>query len=184
MSSVVIVVVVIVVVVAALAAAAWPMARRQRLRSRFGPEYDRVVTETGDRRSAEHELAERERRHAEYDLRELTDEERQRYTGQWTEVQERFVDDPEAALQDADRLIAEIMSERGYPAEDFDRQVADLSVRHAEPLEHYRSAHEISTRAGDTEVSTEDRRAAIVNYRELFEDLLNGETRNKKAASS
>jgi hypothetical protein len=185
MSTVVIVVVVLVVLVAAaLAVASQPLLRRRRLRSRFGPEYDRTVQTAGDRRTAEHELAERERRHAEFDLRELSADERQRYATQWTEVQERFVDDPAEALQDADRLIVEVMSERGYPTDDYDQQVADLSVRHAGPLGRYRTAHEIATRSGDAGVSTEDRRTAIVHYRELFQDLLDGDSRDKKAVRS
>ncbi|WP_026343668.1 hypothetical protein [Nocardia sp. BMG111209] len=184
MSSVVIVVLVVVVVAALAAVAARPMLRRRRLRNRFGPEYDRTVTETGDRRSAERELADRERRHSELDLHELSEDQRQRYTTQWTEAQERFVDDPEAALQDADRLIVTVMAERGYPTDDFDQQVADLSVEHAEPVGRYRVAHEIATRSDGSGVSTEDMRTAIVHYRDLFQDLLNGDTSNEKAARS
>ncbi|MQY28357.1 hypothetical protein [Nocardia aurantia] len=184
MSTVVIVVVIVVVVAAVLAVAAQPMLRRRRLRERFGPEYDRTVTESGDRRTAERELAERERRHSELDLRELSDDQRQRYTTRWTEVQERFVDDPEAALQDADQLIVSVMAERGYPTEDFDQQVADLSVEHAEPVGRYRVAHEIATRSDGNGVSTEDMRTAIVHYRDLFQDLLNGDTSNEKATRS
>ncbi|QBS45573.1 hypothetical protein DMB37_04990 [Nocardia sp. CS682] len=159
---------------------AWPMVRRQRLRSRFGPEYDRTVEEHDDRRAAERELAERERRHAELELRALTPEQKQLYTAQWVEVQERFIDDPVEALQSADRLLTTVMAQRGYPTENFDQQVADLSVEHAQALGHYRTAHEIATRATGSEVSTEDRRTAIVHYRDLFQDLLNGATDDNK----
>ncbi|MFC9440790.1 hypothetical protein [Nocardia sp. NPDC057030] len=176
MSSGVLIIVIVLVVVAAVvvAAAVWPMVRRQRLRTKFGPEYDRTVEEHDDRRAAERELAEREKRHAELELRALTPQQQQLYTAQWVEVQERFIDDPAEALQAADRLLTTVMSERGYPTENFDQQVADLSVEHAQPLGHYRAAHEIATRATGTEVSTEDRRTALVHYRELFQDLLNG----------
>ncbi|PXX57472.1 hypothetical protein DFR70_118127 [Nocardia tenerifensis] len=176
MSSGVLIIVIILVVLAAVVVAllVWPMVRRQRLRNRFGPEYDRTVREHDDRRAAERELAERERRHAELELRALTPEQKQLYTAQWVEVQERFIDDPAEALQSADRLLTTVMAQRGYPTENFDQQVADLSVEHAETLGHYRAAHEIATRATSSEVSTEDRRAAVVHYRELFQDLLNG----------
>ncbi|WP_234391059.1 hypothetical protein [Nocardia suismassiliense] len=182
MSSGVLITVIVLVVLAAavIALVVWPMVRRQRLRSRFGPEYDRTVEELDDRRAAERELAERERRHAELELRALSPEQKQLYTAQWVEVQERFIDDPAEALQSADRLLTTVMAQRGYPTENFDQQVADLSVEHAEALGHYRAAHEIATRATGSEVSTEDRRTAIVHYRDLFQDLLNGATDDKK----
>ncbi|WP_433655290.1 hypothetical protein ACQPW1_30905 [Nocardia sp. CA-128927] len=184
MSSGVLIIVIVLVVLAALVVAllVWPMVRRQRLRSKFGPEYDRTVEEHDDRRAAERELAEREKRHAELELRALTSEQKQLYTAEWVEVQERFIDDPAEALQAADRLLTTVMSQRGYPTENFDQQVADLSVEHAAPLGHYRAAHEIATRATGTEVSTEDRRTAIVHYRDLFQDLLNGAGDDKKTA--
>ncbi|WP_324191894.1 hypothetical protein [Nocardia brasiliensis] len=184
MSSGVLITVIVLVVLAAVVIAllVWPMVRRQRLRSRFGPEYDRTVQEHDDRRAAERELAERERRHAELELRTLSDEQKQLYTARWVEVQEQFIDDPAAALLAADRLLTTVMAERGYPTENFDQQVADLSVEHAEPLGRYRAAHEIATRPSGTAVSTEDRRTAIVHYRDLFQDLLNGASEGKKAA--
>ena len=69
--AVIAIVVVIVVVIAALAVGALEM-RRRRLRRQFGPEYDRVVSETGNRRKAEAELAGRQRRVAKLDIRPLT----------------------------------------------------------------------------------------------------------------
>ncbi|MEU2041845.1 hypothetical protein [Nocardia niwae] len=169
----VIIVVIAVVVLAALVAfLVWPALRRQRLRRRFGPEYDRTVQERDDRKTAERELAERERRHAQLRLRELSDDEKRVYSTRWVEVQERFIDDPAGALTEADRLVTTIMAERGYPTENYEQQLADLSVEHAEPLGHYRAAHDIATRPAGSAVSTEDRRSAIVHYRELFQDLV------------
>ncbi|WP_280479641.1 hypothetical protein [Nocardia asiatica] len=179
-----VIIAVIVIVVAALPAfLVWPMVRRQRLRRRFGPEYDRTVQELEDRKTAEQELAERERRHAQLRLRELSDDEKRVYTTRWVEVQERFIDDPAGALTEADRLVTTIMAERGYPTENYEQQLADLSVEHAEPLGHYRAAHEIATRRG-AEVSTEDRRTAVVHYRELFKDLLGVADHGKKDVKS
>ncbi|MFQ6392085.1 hypothetical protein ACLMAJ_01380 [Nocardia sp. KC 131] len=195
----VVVIAVIVIAVAAGALGLWPMQRSRRLRSKFGPEYDRTVEESEDRRRAERELAERERRHSDFDLRELSDEEKQRYVRQWAEVQERFVDTPAETLTEADRLVTTVMAERGYPTEDYDQRLADLSVQHATVLGHYRTAHEITTRQADLKaqtgsvstetmpteaVSTEDMRTAIVHYRELFQDLLDGRADTNKDAVS
>ncbi|RDI63406.1 hypothetical protein [Nocardia pseudobrasiliensis] len=175
MSGAVLTVVIIVVVVAILiliALALRPTLRRRGLRSRFGPEYDRLVQKSDDRRAVEAELAERERRHSQLELRELSDGQKQRYQMEWARMQEQFVDDPAAALGSADRLVTAIMAERGYPTESREQQIADLSVEHAEPLGGYRVAHDITTRAGQGAASTEEMRTAIVHYRELFADLL------------
>ncbi|WP_433759087.1 hypothetical protein [Nocardia sp. CA-135398] len=184
MSSVVIaiVVVVVVLVAAGLLVAAWSMLRRRRLRTKFGPEYDRTMEESDSRKAAERELSERERRHAEFDIRELSDEEKQRYRAEWAHMQERFVDAPADAVTAADVLVADIMAERGYPTEGYDQQLADLSVEHAATVGHYRAAHEIAIRRSDTRISTEDMRFAVVQYRELFEDLLGSAPGEKKDA--
>ncbi|WP_436494434.1 hypothetical protein [Actinokineospora sp. HUAS TT18] len=141
------------------------------LRQQFGPEYDRAVSEQ-PRRQAERELTQREQRHAELDIHDLSPSTRERYAQQWALVQEQFVDRPGPALDEADRLVNALMSERGYPTESFDQQAADLSVSHAETLEHYRAAHDIQTQNARTQVSTERLREAMIRYRALFDDLL------------
>ncbi|MFI6865705.1 hypothetical protein [Nocardia sp. NPDC050406] len=161
-------------VVAVAAFALRPMWRSRRLKSKFGPEYDRTVQEAEDRRAAERELAQRERRHSELNLRELSEHEKQRYEMEWSRVQEQFIDDPPQALGAADRLVIAIMADRGYPTQSYEQQVADLSVEHAQPVGHYRTAHDIATAAASGRASTEDMRTAIVHYRELFQDLLVG----------
>jgi hypothetical protein len=166
---------VIVLVVAGavlLAMVARDRLRRRRLRDRFGPEYERLVQDAANRRDAEHELAERERRHAELPLRRLPADVRDRYAEQWLAVQELFVDDPVEAVGEGDRLVAALMADRGYPAEGYQQQLADLSVQHAEALQNYRAAHDISDRAIEGTATTEDLRQAMVHYRALFEDLL------------
>jgi hypothetical protein len=143
--------------------------RSQRLRRRFGPEYDHAVSHNGDRRAAEKELADRERRHSEYNLRPIPAENREKYRAEWNGVQEQFVDDPVGAVKEADRLVNVVVAELGYPTEGYDRQLADLSVRHAHTVEHYRSAHDTHVRQ---DASTDDLRTALIGYRKVFEDLL------------
>jgi hypothetical protein len=175
-----VVIVVVVLIAAGLLVATWPMLRRRRLRKKFGPEYDRTMEELDSHKATDRELAERERRHADLDIRELSEREKQRYRTEWARMQERFVDAPADAVTAADVLVADIMAERGYPTEGYDQQLADLSVEHAVTVGHYRAAHEIAVRRSDTRISTEDMRFAVVQYRELFEDLLGDAPHDKK----
>ncbi|WP_067686045.1 hypothetical protein [Nocardia jejuensis] len=168
----IIVVLVVIVAAAVIAFVMLPQMRSRKLRDTFGTEYDRAVQESDSRREAERELAERKRRHEELPLRELPAEDKRRYEMQWSHVQEQFIDDPAGALNAADQLLTQVMRERGYPTESFDQQVADLSVEHAGPLDRFRAAHGTAQRAGRGEVSTEDMRTALVNYRELVLDVL------------
>jgi hypothetical protein len=168
----IVVIVVLVVVVVLLGAAAWMAVRRRSLRNRFGPEYDRVVAEQDSRLAAERELRARERRHAELDLRPLSEESRSGYATAWEEIQAKFVDAPNDAVGEADRLVTQLIAERGYPTENYEEQLAQLSVEHARTLEHYRDAHEINMQNERGEASTEQLRVALVHYRALFSDLL------------
>jgi hypothetical protein len=163
------IVVVVVLVVAAAVFLLMPQMRSQRLRRRFGPEYDHAVSSNGDRRAAEKELADRERRHSEYDLHSIPPEKRDKYRAEWTGVQERFVDEPVAAVEEAERLVNVLVTDLGYPSEGYDRQLADLSVRHAHTVEHYRTAHETRERQ---DASTDELRTALIGYRKVFQDLL------------
>ncbi|MFI9640979.1 hypothetical protein ACIG87_13075 [Micromonospora sp. NPDC051925] len=164
-----------VLVVAALVAVAVVANRRRALRSRFGPEYDRVVAEQDSRGAAERELRERERRHAELTLTPLSPQDRARYTAAWEELQVRFVDAPAETVGEADELVSQLIADRGYPTGEFTEQVAHLSVEHARTLTHYREAHEIRLRNERGEAGTEDLRQAVVHYRALFADLLGAE---------
>ncbi|MTE16850.1 hypothetical protein GLP40_29400 [Nocardia sp. CT2-14] len=152
-----------------------PRMRSRRLRDRFGPEYDRTVQQAQNRRIAEQDLTDREKRHDELRLRDLSEEETRRYEAAWAQVQAQFVDDPAAALDAADRLVAQAMTDRGYPSESYEQQLADLSVDHARPLSRFRTAHDIAARAERGGVSTEDMRTAIVDYHELFVDLVDAD---------
>ncbi len=169
--AVIAIVVVIVVVIAALAVGAMQM-RRRRLRQQFGPEYDRAVSETGNRRKAEAELSARQRKVAKLDIRPLTTEESARYQGEWNAIQERFVDTPTESVTQAATLVTTVMRTRGYPTDDHDEAMEALSVDHAPTLARYREARAISERAGSGAATTDDLRNAMLQYRELFHELL------------
>jgi len=171
------------------------------LRRRFGPEYDRVAARHGDQAAAEQELAARVREHDALTLRPLAQDERERYERTWTSVQERFIDDPRGATQQADQVIGGLLTAIGYPSEDREKQLDLASVDHAYALSEYRQARELAQRGlnGDAAVegtkrtdgavagatapgtnaagapalsSTETLREAMLHYRVMFNDLL------------
>lgn len=155
--------------------------RTRKLREQFGPEYDRTVEQAGEQRTAEKELAARQRTHDKLDIVELAPEAREQYSTVWRSVQAAFVDSPASAVRDADRLVTEVMRDRGYPVDDFDRRAADISVDHPEVVENYRCAHQIYERQGDGDVATDDQRQAFVHYRALFERLLGSDADGSEA---
>lgn len=165
-------IIVVVIIVAAVLVAMAAANRRRRLRERFGPEYDRAVSEHGSRREAEAELAGREKHVRELDIRPLSPAARSQYRSEWTAVQEQFVDAPQAAVTGAQTLVSAVMEDRGYPTRPYDETVADLSVEHASTLDHFRAAHDISQKAASGTASTEDLRQAMIHYRALFAELL------------
>jgi FtsZ-interacting cell division protein ZipA len=146
--------------------------RSRALRDTFGREYDRTVDQAGDRRSAEKELRERQKQHEKLDIRPLSPESRDGYIRRWQSAQSRFVDDPKGAVAEADTLVQEVMKERGYPTDDFDRRVADISVEHPDLVEKYRTAHGVAQKSERNEASTEDLRHSVRHYRALFSELL------------
>jgi hypothetical protein len=146
--------------------------RRRSLRKDFGPEYDRTLESAESRRGAESELRDRQRRHDEFELRDLDRDERSRFLRAWEDCQARFVDSPQAAIGEADELIGHAMRARGYPVDDFEQRAADLSVEHPTVVEHYRHAHFIAGRAGSGEATTEELRRAMVHYRTLFDEIV------------
>jgi hypothetical protein len=165
----------IVVLVAAIAAFLWQRRRRtERLRTRFGgAEYARAVEKGGTVRQAEAGLEKRAQRVEAFHVQSLTPADRTRFVESWRTVQARFVDGPAVAVTEADQLLGDVMSKRGYPVSDFEQRAADISVDHPVVLENYRKAHEIAVRQTLGKASTEDLRQAMVHYRTLFEDLVN-----------
>ena len=163
------------VILVAAAVIAWFFFRKwrtEKLRRRFGPEYDRAVAASGDPRRAEARLAERTRRVEKLELRAVPEAEKARFAERWRKTQAQFVDDPEGAVADGEVLIQQIMRARGYPVGDFEQRAADLSVDHAAVVQNYRAARAIALRNRRGEASTEDLRQALVYDRNLFEELL------------
>lgn len=146
--------------------------RTERLKERFGPEYERTVGEAGEQSGAEDELAARERKRDKLDIIPLSPGAREKYADSWRTVQTAFVDNPSSAVGDADRLVTQVMRDRGYPIDDFDQRAADISVDHPKVVENYRTAHSIYLLQEEGDVGTEDQREAFVHYRALFEKLL------------
>jgi hypothetical protein len=169
----------IVVVAGAIAVRLHTLRRSRHLQQQFGPEYDRTTEVAGDKRKAEAELAAREKRREKLDIRQLDPRTRDQYARRWRRVQEDFVDSPEGAVARADALVNSVMSDRGYPMEDFSRRAADISVDHPEVVEHYREAHHIFESMEDGDVTTEEERLAMQHYRSLFDELLD-ETRTRE----
>ena len=143
-----------------------------RLRGRFGSEYDRAVLEQGSEHKAEAKLVNRETRVENLKIRDLGVTERERFLAEWRSVQSRFVDHPKTAVTEADELVSSLMLARGYPVTDFDQRAADISVNHPRLLEYCRSAHGVAVRLGREEASTEELRTAMIQYRSLFDDLV------------
>jgi hypothetical protein len=167
--------IVIAVAVIVVLAVIWGATRAKRsraLKESFGSEYDRTVGQAGGRGAAERELRERQKQHEQLDIRPLSPESRDRYVRRWQSTQARFVDDPKGAVAEADQLVQDVMQERGYPAKDFDRRVADISVAHPNLVEKYRTADGIARASERGEATTEDMRHSVRHYRALFAELL------------
>lgn len=166
-----IVIVVVIVIIVALGAFA-ETTRRRRLKERFGPEYDRAVADQNSTLRAEAELTGRQRRVSKLNIRPLDESARAKYTAGWMVIQEHFVDSPKTAVAEAYELVTKVMTERGYPTEDDEQVLADLSVEHAQTVGHFRAAQEISRSSAAGQAPTEDLRQAFIHYRALFSDLL------------
>jgi hypothetical protein len=147
--------------------------RTARLRNQFGgPEYTRAVREGGNQRRAENKLEQRAERVEGLHIRALAPADHARFLESWRKVQGRFVDSPGGAVTEADQLLGDVMSLRGYPVSDFEQRAADISVDHPLVMENYRAAHGIAVRQTLGQSTTEELRQAMIHYRTLFEDLV------------
>lgn len=162
----------VVIVVVAVVLSLQSRKKTEELQDQFGSEYDRTVEAQGDQQAAERDLRDRQTRRSTFEVRALDPARRQQHTQSWDRTQGQFVDDPAEAVREAYRLVRLVMSERGYPTDDFERQADDVSVDHPEVVGDYREAVRITEASGRGEASTEDLREAMVHYRSLFASLL------------
>jgi FtsZ-interacting cell division protein ZipA len=146
--------------------------RTKRLQEKFGPEYDRMLSETEDQSEVEDELEARMERVESLEIQPLSEEQKERFAQQWQSTQAKFVDQPLAAIREADQLIKAIMYEKGYPVEDFERRAADISVDYPKLVVNYRNMRNIVNKSDHEDISTEEMRQAMVHSRSLFEELL------------
>ena len=154
--------------------------RSRRLRDQFGPEYERILNEVGDQKEAEEKLEARIDHVKSLDILSLSEEETERFTHEWRSTQAKFVDHPVAAIQEANQLIKEVMSAKGYPVDDFEQRAADISVDYPDLVTNYRGMREITTRSEHEDVSTEEIRQAMLHSRALFEELVGTEVHENK----
>jgi len=163
------------VVVILIAVGAIVRNRRTRtlaFRNRFGSEYDRAGLTHGSPRKAEATLADRETRVEALKIRELGATERERFVVEWRAVQARFVDHPKSAVSEADVLISALLVALGYPKAGFEQRAADISVGYPKLMEDYRRANAIAVRPGRVDASTEELRKAMIQYRTIFDELV------------
>jgi hypothetical protein len=158
--------------------------RTVALRNRFGSEYDLAVVKHGSARRAEAKLAGRETRVEALKIREIGVPERKRFAAEWYTVQSRFVDHPKAAVTEADDLINALLEARGYPRADFEQRAADVSVHYPRVMENYRLAHSIAEPLDQGVASTEELRTAMIQYRAIFDDLLQAQTLSEERAAA
>jgi hypothetical protein len=175
-----------VLAILAIAGVAYARSRRRAgLRERFGPEYDRTVSDVGSRREAEHELRGREERYSSLDIRPLTEASRAKYTEDWDQAERLFVEDPELAARQADRIVRIVLDERGYPNDDLDTQTAAVSVEHPRAVQRYRHGHDLVHANGgdnggkkntDGDDRTENLRKAMVDFRAVLVEMVEPES--------
>jgi hypothetical protein len=173
----------VVIIAAGLAWFIYQRNRTRHLRERFGPEYDRRIAERGDRRRAESELAYSEMKAEKLKVLPFSPTDRTRFLAEWRLCQSRFVDDPAGAVNDADRIVTDIMRTRGYAVDDPYDRVADVSAAYPNQASAYREASDIVIRHSRGNASTEDLRRAFVDFRSLFDEMLGGQDEELKRAS-
>src|SRR5215207_861757 len=173
-----IVVLVAVAMVAVLLVAFFAYRRRrqrsqqERARQEYGPEYERLVEERGSEREAERELRERRER-VEGEVHPLSEESLRGYEERWQRVERTFVDDPNSSLDEADRVVEEILVERNFPTDSRQEATEGIGVMHPGVVEDFREAQRTYRGATGSEggADLEEMRLAIQKYRSVYERL-------------
>jgi type II secretory pathway pseudopilin PulG len=147
--------------------------RQERARQEYGPEFERLAEERGSEREAEQELRERRER-IESEVQPLSEESRRRYDEQWRQVEQTFVDDPGASLDDADRVVAEMLAERNFPASSRQEASEGIGAVHPRVVEDFEEAQQVrqeATTDSQGGVDLDRMRQAIQKYRSVYERL-------------
>jgi hypothetical protein len=173
----------VVIIAAGAALVAYQRRRSSQLEQRFGSEYERTVQNADDRRAGERMLHQREKRRSQFEVSPLHGADADRYREEWSAIQGGFVDRPADAVQQADSLVVRMMRDSGYPVDDFDHRVDDISVDHPDVAQHYREAHAVAVAQMNGTADTEQLRQAVTSYRELVDALLR-EAASPEAGSS
>lgn len=144
--------------------------RRSHLQERFGPEYARAVSTSG-RRDGESRLSDVEKEHEDLAIRDLPAAARERYLEEWQQAEARFVNDPVEAARAAERLVARLLEDRGYPVNgDTEASVAHVAVDHPDVAERYR--HGQAMIENDADDNTENLRKAMIDFRSVLDELV------------
>lgn len=101
-------------------------------------------------------------------LRELPPESKDRYLRSWQAVEARFIDSPEEAVREADRIAVGVLSERGSTLHD-EKSVPD-------DLKRARSA----AASDKGRQGTEGMREAMVCYKRIVEDAVGDTSRTRE----
>src|SRR5205823_8348898 len=100
-------------------------------------------------------------------LRALRDESRDRFARMWPAIEARFIEEPRAAVQEADRVVVMILSERGATLEGHKRMPDEL-----------RRARDAAA-SDEGRQGTEGMRRAMVHYKHMVDDAV-GTARMKR----
>lgn len=92
-------------------------------------------------------------------MRSLPDESKRAYAERWRAIEMKFVDNPQAAVREADDLAVSVLRERGAHMHD-DHMPDEL-----------RRARE-SARADEGRTGTEGMRRAMLEYRQIVDDAV------------
>lgn len=120
-------------------------------------------------------------------LRHLSPDDREHFGREWSLVEAHFVEDPHNAVAEADRVVEQLLSARGYPVGEWKADAATratggnvtsptASTAPGPPnppvVQNYRQAHEIVLKQARGDAHGEDLRRAMLDYRVVFDDLV------------
>lgn len=102
--------------------------RKQRdLTERSALGIARPLSPTGARSGVQQRIQPRASSVSSITVKPLPSVEAARFSGEWRRVQQRFTDDPQAAIADADRLAQDVMEARGYHMAGLQTQLTPAS---------------------------------------------------------